>query len=228
MRRVTLAALMLLILSLALSACTLSASQAPTPTTTGAGAGPGGGGGLDGAVPDATMAALGTEVARQMTVTAEAAGPGDQAGPGEPVGGATPIDQPTVTPLSPVVAATATPVVPAIPTGCSNPYIVKGGDWIYKIARECNVAPSALIAANPGINPDRIKPGQALNMPAAGATPVPGAPAAICTGTYTVRQGDNLFRLAYNCGLTTEELARLNNIPFPYDRITPGQVIRYP
>jgi LysM repeat protein len=64
-------------------------------------------------------------------------------------------------------------------------------------------------------------------MPAAGATAVPPATPQACTGTHTVAQGENLFRIAYNCGFTTEELALFNGIAFPYV-IHPGDVIRLP
>jgi LysM repeat protein len=56
---------------------------------------------------------------------------------------------------------------------------------------------------------------------------VPGAPSAACTGTHTVVTGDTLYRLAFNCGLTVEQLAAANNVAFPYT-IFVGQVLRYP
>jgi LysM repeat protein len=137
---------------------------------------------------------------------------------------------PTATSIPPFVATTAAPP-PAAATPCPNPYTVQQGDWIYKIARNCGVSPAAIIAANPGINPHAIKPGQLLNMPPVGtgtaATPVPGAPSAACTGTHTVVTGDTLYRLAFNCGLTVEQLAAANNIAFPYT-IFVGQMLRYP
>ena len=102
------------------------------------------------------------------------------------------------------------------------------GDWIYQIARNCNVAVSALIAANPGINPNVIKPGQLLIMPGTGATPAGGAPQpAACSGLHTVVTGDTLYRLAYGCGFTIEQLAAANSIIYPYT-IYPGQVLNYP
>jgi LysM repeat protein len=140
---------------------------------------------------------------------------------------------PTNTPLPSVLTATpivavATTAAPPVPgTPCPNPYTVQQGDWIYKIARNCGVAPSALIAANPGIDPNALKPGQLLNMPAAGATPAPGVPQAVCTGAHTVVSGDTLYSLAYDCGLTVEQLAAANGITFPYT-IYVGQVLTYP
>jgi LysM repeat protein len=167
------------------------------------------------------MAAIGTGIASQMTATAAAVLQPGGATPGSP----TVVNPTAVLPTPAPLPSTATPIPVAV--GCANPYTVKQGDWIYKIARECQVEPSAIIALNPGINPNRIVPGQLLNMPPAGATAVPPATPQACTGTYTVRTGDNLFRIAYNCGLTTEQLASFNAIPFPYT-IYVGQTIRYP
>ncbi len=229
------AATLLVCLGLLLAACTRSASTAVVPTT-----GPAGTDVIlipDGQ--DATMAAIGTEVSSQLTATALAANgvSGEQP---------TAIFLDTATPIPvvvgdatqttlPVFQATNTPVpgatftaLPPAGTLCPNPYTVQQGDWIYQIARKCSVAVSALIAANPGINPNVIKPGQLLNMPGAGATPVSGgAPQATCSGSRTIVSGDTLYRLAYPCGFTIEQLAAANGIVFPYT-IYPGQVINYP
>ena len=185
---------------------------------------------------DATMAAIGTQVAGQLTQTAVAAAGGqDQTqAPGNttPQPGATDTQtgavQPTDTPGGPAPTlparpATSTPI-PATGAPCPNPYTVQSGDWIYKIARNCGVAVSALIAANPGINPNSISPGQQLVMPGPGATPVPGAPQPSCSGQHTVVTGDTLYRIAFGCGLTIEQLAATNGIAYPYT-IYPGQVL---
>jgi LysM repeat protein len=225
--------------ALLLAACTRSANPTNLPATSTTGPGVS----TDPVVVDgqnATMAAISTEVASQLTQTAVAGGVGggdETTVPplatntfAPPVEGATattiPGVVPTATSIPQVFPTTAAPP-PAAATPCPNPYTVQQGDWIYKIARNCGVAPSALIAANPGINPHAIKPGQLLNMPAPGATPVPGAPQTACTGTHTVVTGDTLYRLAFNCGLTVEQLAAANNIAFPYT-IFVGQVLRYP
>lgn len=210
---------------LVLSACTRSASSNPVPTATTAPevnvpSGGGGGGGTQPVETDPTMAALGTQVAGSMTATAVALSVGG--GGGEAPGGT-----PVAPEATPIPAATPTPLPTATPTGCPNPYTVKEGEWIYKIARDCHVEPSAIIAANPGIIPDFIAPGQKLNMPSAGAPLAPGATPQACSGAHTVAQGENLFRIAYNCGLTTEEMALFNGIPYPYT-IHPGDVLKYP
>jgi len=217
----TIAPTALICLGLVLAACTRSANPDIVPTaTTGTDIQ-----GVAGGDQDATMAAIGTEVSNQLTQTAVAAGtlalPTATTVPVVPPG-ATPTPVPVGQP-----GATATPIPTAAGAGCSSPYTVQQGDWIYKIARTCNVQPSAIIAANPGINPNYIVPGQTLNMPAAGATAVPPATPTVCTGTHTVVRGENLFRIAYNCGLTTEQLAAANSIAFPYT-IFPGQVLKFP
>lgn len=68
---------------------------------------------------------------------------------------------------TPTTAATAVPST----SGCPSKYVVQKGDWIYQIARNlqargCNVSAKAIIAANPGINPDNVVPGTTLTIPA--------------------------------------------------------------
>ena len=205
-----------------LTACTKSATNIDLPTETPSANNPdggGGGGGLE-TQQDPTMAALGTAI--RMTQTAQALAAGGGGGGGGEIETPTPTFEPpleTPTPLPPTATATS--------VGCSNPYTVKKGEWIYQIARDCKVDASAIVAANPGINPNFINPGQQLNMPGPGTGPVPPATAAACSGTHTVAGGENLFRIAYNCGLKTEQLAAVNSIPYPYT-ILPGQILKFP
>lgn len=228
----------LLIGSLVLAACQRSATTDSAPTATGgtvpdAGLDSGAGAGPKG---DPTMDALSTQLFSGSTQVAGGGGldSGQVAtATASPIPGNTQVVSPTVVAptLAPVITATPVPAGAA----CASPYTVKQGDWIYKIARECNFQPQAIIAANPGINPNRLTVGQKLNLPGAapaptvapGATATPVPPAATCKGTYTVKGGDNLFRIAFNCGFTTEQMAARNNIAPPY-RIFPGQVLTYP
>lgn len=217
----------LLLVGLALAACTRSATNignVPPSATPLPGGSDGGGGGLV-TQQDPTMAALGTAI--RMTQTAQALAASGAGGGGEvetPTPTFSSLSLETPTPLPPTATVT---VAVAVGGGCPNPYTVKQGEWIYQIARTCQVDPSAIIAANPGINPNFIQPGQQLNMPAPGTGPVPPATAIACTGTHTVVKGENLFRIAYNCGLTTEQLAAFNSIPYPYTIYT-GQILRFP
>jgi LysM repeat protein len=233
------ALLALVCLGLLVGACTRSANQNNgLPTATTIGSDPLGVGGGD---QDATMAAIGTLITGQATQTAiAAAGGGGEVLPptatlDPALGGAVATPAPTVAiPLpttDPNVAALPTAVPPATgaTTPCPNPYTIQTGEWIYQIARKCGLAAKDIVAANPGINPNYVVPGQLINLPTGttpvGVTPVP--PAAGCTGTRTIVTGDTLFRLAYGCGLTVEQLAAANGIAFPYT-IFPGQVLRFP
>jgi len=236
----------LLCCGLLLAACTRSAAPSVVPTsgaTSEISA-------TQGVVPppsdqDATMAAIGTQVAGQLTQTAVAASggqnqtpaaPNNTPAPGDTAAAATqPSGQATAAPGDTPVAATQ-PAQPAtataVPAGapCPNPYTVQSGDWLYKIARNCNVSVAALIAANPNINPNVLSPGQQLNMPAQGPTPAssagdPGGSG--CTGTHVVATGESLYRLSFACGLTVEQLAAANGITYPYT-IYIGQVLTIP
>lgn len=245
----------LICFGLLLAACTRSATTATVPT---AGATSGVSSTESLTTPsdqDATMAAIGTQVAGQLTQTAVASGAGSgqeqtpgapaTTAPGQPTAApgqpsdtpgapavATVPGQPSDTPAAPGATAPAQPAdttTPVPPSGapCPNPYTVQPGDWIYKIARNCNVAVSALIAANPNINPNFISPGQQLNMPAPGTGAAPGDPQGGCSSPHTVATGESLYRLAFTCGLTVEQLAAANNITYPYI-IYVGQALTIP
>lgn len=77
------------------------------------------------------------------------------------------------------VTATTTPLpAPATPTLLSasavpKNYTVQEGDWIYKISRQFGASPDAIVAANPGINPNLLIAGQVLVIPLPGETVPP-------------------------------------------------------
>src|SRR6185436_4132532 len=142
-----------------------------------------------------------------------------------------PPPQPISFPSDPL-PTTTTATANIAQSGCPSPYTIQGGEWLYRIASKCGVAVAELIAANPGINPDSVFPGQQLNIPGGGgggtaqvlASPPSGGS---CSCTHTVAGGENLFRIGYNCGFSTEQLANANGIAYPYS-IYPGQVLHYP
>jgi LysM repeat protein len=163
-----------------------------------------------------------------------------------PAGGPVPDDAPGAEPTPPPPAPP--PAAASVGSVCPSPYVVQRGDWLLKIAERCQLTLQAIVAANPGLNPQRIYVGQALNLPGGAAPapvvvtqamtlpeappPVPTAaapPAASgsCSGTHVVAAGENLFRIAFNCGLTTAQLASFNGIGSPYT-IYVGQTLKFP
>ncbi len=89
------------------------------------------------------------------------------------------------------------------------------GDTLWGIAVQYGLSLDALVAANPGINPDRIRPGDTISIPAGGrppsaapkATAAPDARVSPTGGNLRLRQtpstsGRVLARLAANTPLT--------------------------
>ena len=76
--------------------------------------------------------------------------------------------------------AAATVKAPASPAGASaNEYIVKPGDTLFLISKRTNYRQAAIVAANPGLNPNRLRVGQKLNMPGAVVAPAPSVAKAV-------------------------------------------------
>ena len=50
-------------------------------------------------------------------------------------------------------------------TPAGRSYVVRNGDTAYSIARSYRVNVAALLSANPGVNPQRLRPGQTLAIP---------------------------------------------------------------
>lgn len=64
-------------------------------------------------------------------------------------------------------ASTRTPTSTAAPSTAprTRSYTIRAGDTMSAIARRAGVSTKALLAANPGLNPNRMKPGQTVNIP---------------------------------------------------------------
>lgn len=112
---------------------------------------------------------------------------------------------------------------------CSSTYVVKPGDWLSKIARNCGVTLSQLYAANPGVG-YYIYPGQVLNIPGGYYDPgyyYCGASYSPYYGNYyVVCRGDTLSGIARYYGVSVDYLQWRNGIA-NRNRIYAGQFI-YP
>ncbi len=113
------------------------------------------------------------------------------------------------------------------PATCSPTYTVQRGDWFYALARRFGISVSALMAANPNINPNVVFPGQVLNVPCGGGTTPPSGGTPPGGNSYVVRTGDTLFAIALRFGTTVYAIQIANNLPNP-NFIYAGQVLSIP
>jgi LysM repeat protein len=119
-----------------------------------------------------------------------------------------------------------------------EPYIVKNGDNLTKIAIAYSVRPADLMSAN-NLKTDEIRPGQELVIPAARTsrtsaeqktaakvpekvTPVKATPA-----THKVRKNETLVKIARDLGVSYEDLTKLNGIKDPR-KLQEGQILKVP
>jgi len=103
-------------------------------------------------------------------------------------------------------------------------HTVQPGDTLARLANRYGVTVDALVAANEIEDPDLIRVGQVLTIPA--STAVPPTPVAPASGalTYTVQPGDTLAKLATRYGVTVDALVEGNEIE-DRDLIQVGQVL---
>lgn len=121
-------------------------------------------------------------------------------------------------------------------------YVVKRGDTVYDIAGRYGLTVAVLAAANNLADPSVIFPGEVLLIPdesgsvaqAETAAAVTAAPAAAATpdvpgegNSYTVRSGDNPYRIARRFGVPVQTLIEINHITNP-TRLKVGQVLIIP
>ncbi len=126
---------------------------------------------------------------------------------------------------------------PVAAQGCAVQYMVQPGDNLYRIGLKFNTTAAAIQAAN-SLTTSIIAPGQVLCIPggvpsggsvatptkAAGATAIPTSSA--IPDTYTVKAGDNLFRIAVRFNTTIAAIQALNGMTTTVVRT--GQVLRIP
>ena len=116
-----------------------------------------------------------------------------------------------------------------VPSGTAAPRQVVGapvqcvvdpGDTLSGIAAQFGVDINAVIALNGIADPNRIFPGQVLNLPGSG----PAAPAPAAVSQCIVEPGDTLSGIAVQYGVPLDQIIRANPGIDP-DLIHPGQVI---
>lgn len=98
--------------------------------------------------------------------------------------------------------------IPVPPSGepCPGgfPFVIRPGNTFFSIARRFGIAVAALAAANPGVNPLRLRVGQTICVPAPRPIPCPSGQ------IYTIVAGDTLFSLAQRFNTTVDALIAAN------------------
>lgn len=133
----------------------------------------------------------------------------------------------------PIAEQIPAPVVP----GAVSEYTVAQGDTFSKIASKFKVSTSAVIAANPGVEPTKLHIGQKLHIPPAppvvASSSTPAAVPALTPGNpaggeqlYTVKSGDNLIKIGGQFGVSVKAIRSANSLKT--DSIRVGQKLKIP
>ena len=112
---------------------------------------------------------------------------------------------------------------------------VSAGETLWRIARNYRVTVAELRAANPEVEPRRMRIGALLVVPRGGSAPGPPAAGDGDAGegpadherVHTVRRGDTLWGIARTHGVELERLLAHNEIE-AHTTIRPGDEIRIP
>jgi len=210
MSRMRLTIVVLIILTLGLTACTRSASTPPPETDEG----------LPSGAQSETQATMDAVRSAILTQTAQALG--DPISTSTPLPESDPLASPTPDPDQP----TATPEVQV------TTYVVVAGDWIFKIAREFNVDPQAIIDLNEELaDSGALVVGMVLNIPTSDTAPPATGDS---TGTpveggtiHVVKSGEWVWSIARLYGIDPQVIIDANNLTSP-GIIYPGDELIIP
>ncbi len=140
---------------------------------------------------------------------------------------------PPVTTPPPAVTEQTPPPTPPAPPAAVTEYKIVAGDTFSTIARKFHTSTRALMNANPGLEPTKLKVGQTIKIPPpvaavapTGATTGPAVDTAAGEQVYTVKSGDTLIKIATDHKTTVKALRSANNLTT--DKIKVGQKLKIP
>jgi LysM repeat protein len=143
----------------------------------------------------------------------------------------TAVTAPTTIPTVP--PSTVTSTAPAA-TGATHEYTIAKGDMLGSIAKKNGVTLKALQDANPGLNAMRLQIGQKVQIPAASAavatatsTGSVDTASASDSGSYVVKSGDRLEKIAKSHGTSVKAIASLNGLK-SINSLKVGQKLKMP
>lgn len=108
-------------------------------------------------------------------------------------------------------------VIPSVSVSDGQTYIVQKGDSLWSIATKFNTTVDDLKNIN-NLTSNLLSIGQVLKISDSTITTT--------DETYTVKKGDNLYKIANNYGITTEELKNYNNLTS--NLLSIGQILKIP
>jgi LysM repeat protein len=136
----------------------------------------------------------------------------------------------TMPPPQPPPAALTPPPTPPEAAAGGTDYVVVSGDTLAKIAKAHGVTVKALEAANPGVEPKKLKIKQKLTIPGASPAADTGSAAAAAPGSaggesYAVKSGDTLSKIAKRHGVSLKALKAANNLTTDHIKVGDKLVI---
>lgn len=143
-----------------------------------------------------------------------------------------PMDNSNATAYVPPVVTNPPVVVPPPVEPTESEYVIVKGDTLGKVAKAHGISLKALEAANPNVQPTRLKVGDKIVIPAgassATTTPTMGATTSTDTGAeiYTVKSGDTLTKIHNQFGVSVKAIESENNLSTT--KIKVGQKLKIP
>lgn len=132
---------------------------------------------------------------------------------------------PNATTVTPIV--TSTPTVKEVKT--LDSYIkhkVKRKETLYSLSKKYNVTQDEIKKHNPDLYANNLRKGDKIQIPVYKITTQTVAVKSPTTTTYTVKPKEGKWRIAYQYGITVQELEALN--PSMEEVLQPGSVINVP
>jgi LysM repeat protein len=115
---------------------------------------------------------------------------------------------------------TESPAIPATHT-------VAAGENLYQIGLKYGVSWVTLASMNGLSNPNALQIGQTIKLPQSETADPEPTPSPLTESTYTVKAGDNLYRIGLAYGISWVQIAEANGIVNP-NQIKQGQELKIP